>query len=417
MSLFITDALAAMFKAVPKVAVDTPADTPVFFLELSKDGVVEDVNTLKKNDKHDEIITEDLMEVPDQASFLPEVKTLPPRKRLDGVQSKKPIVETINIRESPKQIPPILTKDQVTIHPETDISTTPNRFEITNTTSKQRAIEKPPQAEMLVEPATTALVAPTVLLKREREGSWQPPSSPPQILPPKISTEFGTKKGLGRDPSFTSRRDNTPPEIQQSISARPPPIRIEKVVTDFISSPPQFQVGPIFSIQEGSTIDISTSGMYFDRLAPNTPDALRVELRPAPPSIPLAPKQIAAQITASVSNLSEDTLELRLDPPELGKLVVTLTHKGALMSAHIMADRPDVLEFLRRNADVLSRELESSGFEGATLEFSQRQDKSEHETSSEEAANLALAQPQPELAQPTRISLPMHQNGALDIRI
>lgn len=77
--------------------------------------------------------------------------------------------------------------------------------------------------------------------------------------------------------------------------------------------------------------------------------------------------QIGAAVTA---RHSEGKLEIRLDPPELGRVTIGFESDGAdIVRAVISADTPQTLDLMRRHADVFQRELEDQGFAGLDLQF------------------------------------------------
>ncbi len=78
---------------------------------------------------------------------------------------------------------------------------------------------------------------------------------------------------------------------------------------------------------------------------------------------------ISTQIAAAVVPGKDGTVEIRLDPPELGRVKVTLTSTEAGVAATIVADRPEIADLLRRHADILQRELRGAGHEEVTLSF------------------------------------------------
>jgi hypothetical protein len=73
---------------------------------------------------------------------------------------------------------------------------------------------------------------------------------------------------------------------------------------------------------------------------------------------------------AILLNAGRDRIELRLDPPELGRVEIDLTVTDGRLTATIAADRPETLDLLRRHADVLQRDLVAAGFGGADVGFS-----------------------------------------------
>ncbi|MEM7178349.1 MAG: flagellar hook-length control protein FliK [Pseudomonadota bacterium] len=79
--------------------------------------------------------------------------------------------------------------------------------------------------------------------------------------------------------------------------------------------------------------------------------------------------EVVAQLGAAIRKTGSNTVELRLDPPELGHVRVSLTTSGDQLTAQITAERPEIGDMMRRHADLLQRELASSGFRSVTLEF------------------------------------------------
>jgi hypothetical protein len=80
------------------------------------------------------------------------------------------------------------------------------------------------------------------------------------------------------------------------------------------------------------------------------------------------------QIVAAVASRPGETrLEVRLDPPELGKVTITFDGDGAdIVRAVVHAEAPQTLDLMRRHADVFQRALEAQGFENLDLQFSER---------------------------------------------
>jgi flagellar hook-length control protein FliK len=79
---------------------------------------------------------------------------------------------------------------------------------------------------------------------------------------------------------------------------------------------------------------------------------------------------IVRQIEAGVSRF-----EIRLDPPELGRIDVKMSVRAdGHVSAQLTADRPDTLELLQRDARVLQRALSDAGLtmDSGSLSFGLR---------------------------------------------
>lgn len=92
------------------------------------------------------------------------------------------------------------------------------------------------------------------------------------------------------------------------------------------------------------------------------------------------------QIVAAVAaRPGESKLEIRLDPPELGRVMIGFDRDGAdIVRAVVTADSPDTLDLMRRNADVFQRALAEQGFSNLDLQFA---DRSANENAQEDAGD------------------------------
>ncbi len=84
----------------------------------------------------------------------------------------------------------------------------------------------------------------------------------------------------------------------------------------------------------------------------------------------LRPVPVPEQITVAVGQAKDaGRIEMRLDPPDLGKVQIQLNTSEDGVRAVIMAEKTETQDLLRRHAELLSRDLRESGFEGIELEF------------------------------------------------
>lgn len=134
------------------------------------------------------------------------------------------------------------------------------------------------------------------------------------------------------------------------------------------------------------------------------------------------PKPVAAnileQFNLALRKTSQGGFEIQLDPVELGKIKLQLTPSEVGQRVLVSVERPEVLELLRKNEDLLSRELANHGFEGADLEFSQGSFGSENtpdNDTSEEAVVAARVRSDNATILPLNIEA-SSQDG-LDIRL
>jgi flagellar hook-length control protein FliK len=80
-------------------------------------------------------------------------------------------------------------------------------------------------------------------------------------------------------------------------------------------------------------------------------------------------------LIASRALAGDKHIDIRLDPPELGRIEVRLkVDREGQISSHLIADRPDTLALLRRDGAGLERALQDAGFKtaGDGLQFSLR---------------------------------------------
>jgi hypothetical protein len=97
---------------------------------------------------------------------------------------------------------------------------------------------------------------------------------------------------------------------------------------------------------------------------PATPPRAAAE---APPTV--APQALASQITLAIGQAKDRSVEIRLDPPELGRLQIHLAPTDGGLQALVLAERPETHDLLRRHAELLARELGAAGFRDVQLDF------------------------------------------------
>ena len=81
-------------------------------------------------------------------------------------------------------------------------------------------------------------------------------------------------------------------------------------------------------------------------------------------------RAVAPQITAAIgSGPGSGRIELRLDPPELGIVEISLEITDQSLRATVVAERAATNELLRRHSDILLAQLQQAGFTGIDLQF------------------------------------------------
>lgn len=129
---------------------------------------------------------------------------------------------------------------------------------------------------------------------------------------------------------------------------------------------------------------------------------------------PSVAAQISTQIQQQIVKNSQQVLEIRLDPPELGRVTIHLvTHEHSVV-AQVTADRHDTLELMRRHSELLANTLEKAGFSQSNLSFQQGTDQKNQQGFSTLRDATATA----DYSEPTDLITPtVVIDGRLDIRL
>ena len=103
------------------------------------------------------------------------------------------------------------------------------------------------------------------------------------------------------------------------------------------------------------------------RVAIDTPH-IQADSKPANPAV--SPAHLAAQVTQAVARADTGgMIEMTLQPEELGKVQITLAAQDDQLTLSIVAERPEILDLMRRNGDLLQQELRQMGMAKFSLDF------------------------------------------------
>ncbi len=137
----------------------------------------------------------------------------------------------------------------------------------------------------------------------------------------------------------------------------------------------------------------------------------------APASQPV-PQAVIGQLAVAIGRTSDRRVEIRLDPPELGRVQIHLTPLDGGLQAMVLSDRPETNDLLRRHAEMLARELNAAGYDSVSLDFA-----AGGETPARDAppgmdwARTAMAAPEPAVAVAPATAPRRVVTGGLDIRL
>lgn len=115
---------------------------------------------------------------------------------------------------------------------------------------------------------------------------------------------------------------------------------------------------------------------------------------------PDLPRHVAQQMATAVRTTSDNSVAITLKPAELGRVQISMSTSEAGVVVHVIAERPETLELMRRHIDQLANEFQDIGygqsefrFDGAGSGESQTRDDQHSEQSGETIApNLPMLQ-------------------------
>lgn len=126
-------------------------------------------------------------------------------------------------------------------------------------------------------------------------------------------------------------------------------------------------------------------------------------------------------------NKGVDRFEIRLDPPEMGRIDVKMeVHKDGHVSAHMMADKQDTLDLLQRDQRALQQALQNAGLDtdNSSLSFSLRDQSpdgggafADNNGSGGTAGGINDDADAEDLAQASVYNVNIAADGGVDIRI
>ena len=96
---------------------------------------------------------------------------------------------------------------------------------------------------------------------------------------------------------------------------------------------------------------------------------------------PVSIANVAVEVSARISS-GKNQFDIRLDPEELGRIHVKVNvDRDGNISTHMVADRPDTLDLLRRDMQGLERALQDAGLKTSdnSLQFSLRDQTANHQ--------------------------------------
>ena len=254
-------------------------------------------------------------------------------------------------------------------------------------------------------PALTAIAA--------RGGATSPPAVAPLSVKAAFRAEEPRAVATVRSAAMPDRAVRVAPAIAATLAIPALPV-----------APPQAGVSTALAAAMGVTSD--PLGLADIAPGASEPRAVASQATVFAPTIQAAtaghdiPRQIAVQIAQAAeggSGGARGTVELSLSPEELGRVRLRLHPSEAGLSVTITADRPETLDLMRRNIDLLSHEFHEIGYEDTQFEFAEGgQGADGDDAATPGTAAPALTAALPDTAQTAPTALLMMSDG-LDIRL
>ncbi len=85
-------------------------------------------------------------------------------------------------------------------------------------------------------------------------------------------------------------------------------------------------------------------------------------------------RHVSMQIAEFVRNMPDRPIDVSLSPEELGRVRLSISTSEGGVTLHVLAERPETLDLMRKHADQLARELADLGFSSIDLAFGQGRD-------------------------------------------
>ncbi|SFB05556.1 hook-length control protein FliK [Poseidonocella pacifica] len=208
------------------------------------------------------------------------------------------------------------------------------------------------------------------------------------------------------DPPKDTRVSVTPPQVQATATAIPNvPISVAEM---------SMSADPVSTIETELSIQAQPQEA---RSASPGQAAMSHPFRH-----PAGAQFVSAQIAQVVKSSQTGTVEISLNPQELGRVRLSISPTEAGVHVTLNVERPETADFLRRNADALMQEFDGAGYESVTYSFDQSMtEQGQDDTPQDSAEMIAFGiersdDPVPASAQRVA-SLPAAGRGGLDIRL
>lgn len=183
------------------------------------------------------------------------------------------------------------------------------------------------------------------------------------------------------DPANPPPPVDVPEKDAVVVAATPEKPVLRRTVAEAVVT---FQAGSVI-VAEAETAEPETPPLEPASVEAAVSSRIDAATGPLPETDPLGTDDGGAVVRQVRAAISPDTplpqmqeapekgrvIELRLDPEELGRLSIILSHDGDRVAVHIVAERPETMDLLRRHVDQLQQEFRSVGYRETQMSFGQ----------------------------------------------
>lgn len=166
-----------------------------------------------------------------------------------------------------------------------------------------------------------------------------------------------------------------------TLNASSPPIvaSIIQQASPIITTDKEKLISSVFT---DADIDAITSAEVKTNTTPST------SILPRIVGLAETPMMISRQMAEALQRLPDRPIEISLNPSELGKIRMSVSAAEASITVSVLVERPETLELMRRNIDVLTKEFQLIGYESINFAFSGGNSQNASDQDHEDPSNL-----------------------------
>jgi flagellar hook-length control protein FliK len=128
-------------------------------------------------------------------------------------------------------------------------------------------------------------------------------------------------------------------------------------------------------------------------------------------------RHVAQQLIEMAKLAPDRPIEIALNPQELGRVRMMLHPSDGGMQVALVADRPETIDLLRRNIEMLASEFRELGYTSVSFTFSGNGSGRDGHMTSGDKADQAVPQDAPDQTSLTPARLSIAPNGGVDLRL